>query len=81
MVKVKIWGSLKEATDGEEFLEIEGKNFKEVLDNIKLKYPNLSDQIDRGVSLAIDGRIYKESWFTPIDSDSEVVLMPLMVGG
>ena len=81
MVKVKIWGSLKEATDGEEFLEIEGKNFKEVLDNIKLKYPNLSDQIDRGVSLAIDGRIYKESWFTPIDSNSEVVLMPLMVGG
>ena len=81
MVKVKIWGSLKEATDGEEFLEIEGKNFKEVLDNIKLKYPNLSDQIDRGVSLAIDGKIYKESWFTPIDNDSEVVLMPLMVGG
>ncbi len=81
MVKVKIWGSLKEATDGEEFLEIEGKNFKEILDNIKIKYPNLSDQIDRGVSLAIDGRIYKESWFTPIDNDSEVVLMPLMVGG
>jgi len=81
MVKVKIWGSLKEATDGEEFLEIEGKNFKEILDNIKIKYPNLSDQIDRGVSLAIDGKIYKESWFTPIDSDSEVVLMPLMVGG
>jgi molybdopterin synthase sulfur carrier subunit len=81
MVKVKIWGSLKEATDGEEFLEIEGKNFKEILDNIKIKYPNLSDQIDRGVSLAIDGKIYKESWFTPIDNDSEVVLMPLMVGG
>ena len=81
MVKVKIWGSLKEATDGEEFLEIEGKNFKEILDNIKIKYPNLSDQIDRGVSLAIDGKIYKESWFTPIDDDSEVVLMPLMVGG
>ena len=81
MVKVKIWGSLKEATDGEEILEIEGKNFKEILDNIKIKYPNLSDQIDRGVSLAIDGKIYKESWFTPIDNDSEVVLMPLMVGG
>ena len=81
MVKVKIWGSLKEATYGEEFLEIEGKNFKEILDNIKIKYPNLSDQIDRGVSLAIDGKIYKESWFTPIDNDSEVVLMPLMVGG
>ena len=67
--------------NGEEFLEIEGKNFKEILDNIKIKYPNLSDQIDRGVSLAIDGKIYKESWFTPIDNDSEVVLMPLMVGG
>ena len=27
------------------------------------------------------GLIYKESWFTPIKPNSEVVLMPFMVGG
>jgi len=33
------------------------------------------------VSLALDGRIYREAWFTPIKPDSEVVLMPYMAGG
>jgi sulfur-carrier protein len=41
----------------------------------------MQPQIERGVSLAIDGRIYKEAWFTPISADSEVVLMPFMQGG
>jgi molybdopterin converting factor small subunit len=31
--------------------------------------------------LALDGRIYREAWFTPIRPDSEVVLMPYMAGG
>ena len=52
-----------------------------MIDNISLKYPGLKPQITRGISLAIDGKIYKESWFTPIDEDSEVVLMPYMQGG
>ena len=81
MVMVKIWGSLKDATNGSEYVDVEAKNFKELLDKLKSKYPGLKPQIERGVSLAIDGKIYKESWFTPIKKDSEVVLMPFMVGG
>jgi molybdopterin converting factor small subunit len=80
MVKVKIWGSLVEAT-GSEYVNVEGTNFIELLENLQLKYPGLRPQIQRGVSLAIDGKIYKESWFTPIRKDSEVVLMPFMIGG
>ncbi len=81
MAIVKIWGSLKDATNGLDYVNIEGKNFKELLENLQIKYPKLKPQINRGVSLAIDGKIYKESWFTPIKKDSEVVLMPFMVGG
>ena len=80
MVKVRIWGSLAEIT-GSETVCVDGRNFIEILKNLKLRYPGLQPQIDRGVSLAIDGKIYKESWFTPVYKDSEVVLMPLMVGG
>ncbi len=81
MVKVKIWGSLKDAAGGAEYVIVNGENFKELLDDLKLKYPGLKPQIERGVSLAIDGKIYKESWFTPINETSEVVLMPFMLGG
>ena len=81
MVKVTVWGSLRDATDGEAEVEVEASTFIEVLNGLKAKYPGLTAQIERGVSLSIDGRVYKESWFTPVRADSEVILMPLMVGG
>ena len=81
MVKVKIWGSLKNFAGGSDYISVTGSNFKEVIDNISLQYPGLKPQITRGISLAIDGKIYKEAWFTPINEDSEVVLMPYMQGG
>ena len=81
MVEIVIWGSLRAATDGEATVEVEAKNFKEVLEQLEHRFPGLKPQISRGVSLAIDGVIYRESWFTPVQADSEVVLMPLMVGG
>jgi hypothetical protein len=44
-------------------------------------YPGIQPQIDRGVSISIDGLIYNDAWFTPIKPDSEVVLLPRIVGG
>lgn len=81
MVKVKIWGSLSAFTDGHTQLEVEAGNFKQLLDRLAQDYPGLKPQIERGVSLALDGWIYREAWFTEIKPDSEVVLMPYMTGG
>ena len=81
MVKVRIWGSLRSATNNKEFVVVEAENFKQLLDNLSKKYPKLKPQISRGVSVSIDGLIYKNSWFAPIKQNSEVVLMPYMVGG
>ena len=70
---------IKEVNGGYEIgAAVSGSNFKEVIDNISLKYPSLKPQITRAISLAIDGKIYKESWFAPINEDSEVDLMPYM---
>jgi molybdopterin converting factor small subunit len=81
MVAVKLWGSLRKFTDGNAVVEVEARDFKELLDKLAHEYPGLKPQIERGVSLALDGTIYKEAWFTEIAPDSEVVLMPLMTGG
>lgn len=81
MVHVKIWGSLRHATDGKDEVEVEAANFRQLLDQLSTKYPGLRPQIERGVSLALDGRIYREAWFTEIGPESEVVLMPYMTGG
>ncbi len=81
MVKVTLWGSLRSATGGIDEVEVEATNTREMLDALSEKYPALGEIIEGGVSVAIDGHIYKEAWFTPISEDSEVVLMPFMEGG
>lgn len=81
MVHVKIWGSLRHATDGKDEVEVDAANFRQLLDRLSEDYPGLKPQIERGVSLALDGLIYREAWFTEIGPESEVVLMPYMTGG
>ncbi|MGB0844619.1 MAG: MoaD/ThiS family protein [Alphaproteobacteria bacterium] len=81
MVKVKLWGSLRAFADDQEWVEVEASNFKELLDQLSLKHPKLKPQIKRGVSLAVDGVIYRDAWFTKISSENEVVLLPYIVGG
>lgn len=81
MVRVVIWGSLRRYTDDLAEVSVDGDTTKAVLDALGNAYPGLAPVIEQGVSLAIDGEVFKDAWFTPISPDSEVVLMPLMVGG
>ncbi len=81
MVKVRLWGSLRHGADGQTEVEVEARTFKELLDRLAEAYPGLEPQIRRGVSLSLDGVIYREAWFTEIGPESEVVLMPYMTGG
>ncbi|OSP54410.1 MoaD/ThiS family protein [Pseudoruegeria sp. SK021] len=81
MVAVTLWGSLRPFADGQTVVEVEARTFKEVLDRLAEAYPGLRPQIERGVSMALDGKIYREAWFAEIRPESEVVLMPYMTGG
>ncbi len=81
MVKVLLWGSLRQAAGGAAEVEVEATNFKELLDRLVAAHPGLAPQVRRGVSLSLDGVIYREAWFTEIRPDAEVVLMPYMTGG
>ena len=81
MVKVAIWGSLRAATGGRAEVEVDASNLRELLDRLAETYPGIQPQIDRGVSISIDGLIYNDSWFTPVKPDSEVILLPRIVGG
>lgn len=81
MVQVRIWGSLAAFADDQTQVEIEAKNLRELLDGLAAAYPAMRPQLDRGVSVSIDGKIYTKSWFTPIHEDSEVVLLAQLKGG
>ncbi len=81
MVQVTLFGSIRAHADGKAKVKVEAQTFKELLDRLVEQYPGMKPQIDRGVSVAIDGLVYKEAWFAPIRPDSEVVLLPYMQGG
>jgi len=81
MARVVIFGSLRAFTDGVGEMEIEAATTRALLKKLAERHPALAETIKAGVSLAIDGEVFKEAWFTPVGPDSEVVVMPLMVGG
>ena len=80
MVAVRLWGSLGDLAGAPE-IEIEATNLRELLLGIETDFPALKPQLERGVSVSIDGKIYNDSWATPIAPDSEVVLLTRLVGG
>jgi molybdopterin converting factor small subunit len=81
MVKVVLWGSLKAFAGGSDTVEVEAANVRELLTKLGDSYPGLKPQIDRGLSVSIDGKIYRDAWFQPITPKSEVYLLPRLAGG
>ena len=81
MAKVVVWGSLKPHTGGKASVEIDAENVRDLLARLGESYPGLQPQLKRGVSVSVDGIIFRDGWLQPIRPDSEVVLLPRMVGG
>ena len=81
MVRVKLWGSLRSFVDGAERVEVEVRDFRQLLDGLRAEYLALIQQIDSSVLMALNWVIYRDARFVPISSDSEVVLMPYMESG
>ena len=81
MPRVQIWGSLRAATGGADAVEVEARNIRQMLDRLAEAHPGLAPQIARGVSVSIDGLIYRDGWLQPVPEDAEVVLLPRLAGG
>ena len=81
MVEVKLWGSLRRFANGAEYVDVHARNVKQLLEALSEKHPGLKPELDRGVSVAVDGVIHQNAWFVPVSDECEVVLMPYMEGG
>ena len=81
MVKVVVWGSLKPHTGGRAEIQVDAVNVRDLMDKLGKEFPGLKPQLDRGVSFAIDGTIFRDGWLQPLKPDSEVFLLPRMTGG
>lgn len=81
MVKVILWGGLRDLADGTTELEMEAATIHQVVSRLGTDYPGLQTQLDENVSIAVDGQIYRDSWFVPLEPGAEVFLLPRLAGG
>jgi sulfur-carrier protein len=81
MVEVTLWGSLGAAAGGKNKVEIEAKDIRELFRKLAEQYPALEPWIDRGIAVAIDGTIYRDTWSKELPKGAEIFLLPRLVGG
>ena len=81
MVQVRLGSTLGLAAGGRTEFSVEARNVMQMLEALGESYPELRDVLDRGVAVAIDGRIYRDSWLQKIPPGAQVTLMPKLAGG
>ena len=81
MVEVTLWGSLGAAAGGKNKVEIEAKDIRELFRKLAEQYPGLEPLIDRGIAVAIDGTIYRDTWSKELPKGAEIFLLPRLAGG
>ena len=81
-MEVQLSGTLRDAADGAASISVNAETIRELLRKVVERYPRVQGIMDNeGVSVAIDGEIYRDNWAQLIPSNSEVVLLPRIPGG
>lgn len=81
MAHVRLWGSLARRVGVTGELDVPAKDVQELLQALRDGYPDIAPELDRGVSVSIDGALHSNALFAPIGRDSEVVVLPRISGG
>lgn len=81
MVEVTLWGALAAAAEGNSKVEVEAKNIRELFKMLSERFPGLAPLMDRGIAVAIDGTIYRDTWSKELPKGAEIYLLPRLAGG
>lgn len=81
MATVKLWGSLSRLADGRKEFDIDAPNIDRMLIALGEAAPKLKPILDKGVTVSIDGTLYRLDKFQAVPPDSEVYILPKMAGG
>lgn len=80
-LNVQLAGMLRDAADGAASIELEAATIRELLRKLVERYPKLDEHVQDGVSVSIDGEIYRDRWSEPIPPEAEVFVLPRIPGG
>lgn len=81
MVQVRLGGTLQSYSGGQSAFEIEAATIGQVLAGLGAACPRLKPLLEKGVAVAVDGEIYRDSLLQPVRPDAEVFILPRLAGG
>ena len=81
MLRVKLGGPLMSQAGGITEFDVEASTIRELLAKLSAIYPALKPLLDRGVTVAVNGTVYRGAFLTPIPEGAEVYILPPLVGG
>jgi molybdopterin synthase sulfur carrier subunit len=81
MVKVTLWGGLREFADGHSEFEFSAPTIHKVFLHLIEQYPGLEPELESNVSVAVNGQIYRDSLFVSLDEEAELFILPKLQGG
>ena len=81
MARIVLTGNLQLHTEGVKELELDVNTIRQLMRQLTTRYPGLPADLEDEVAVSIDGTIYQDDWFAEIAPDSEVHLLPKIVGG
>jgi molybdopterin converting factor small subunit len=77
---VEVRGSLGVAGGGWRRQD-QGRGPPELFRKLAEQYPAFEPWIDKGIAVAIDGTIYRDTWSKELPEGAEIFLLPRLAGG
>ncbi|MDP6030450.1 MAG: MoaD/ThiS family protein [Arenicellales bacterium] len=79
--------AMRETAGGSERVRVSGDNVRKIIQELELRYPGLKgrlmkdDLLQKGVAIAVDGKIVHRGLYEPVSQESEIHFFPALGGG
>ncbi len=80
-MKVQLSGTLRGVASGRTEFAVEAGTINQILARLSRDYPELRETIEEGVSVAVDGVVFRGDFSREVSDGSEVILLAPLVGG
>ena len=81
MANVYLWAGASRFIEHDNPLNINGKTVAELFKNLLIRYPNLENIFNEGVSCAVDDKLIFNSSVEVVSENSEVYIFQKISGG
>tara|TARA_Y100000768_G_scaffold93485_2_gene67593 strand:- start:4449 stop:4694 length:246 start_codon:yes stop_codon:yes gene_type:complete len=81
MAQVHFSAGLRDLTGGLAQVEVEATTVRRLVAALEEKFPGLGERLSDASSVAINGEIFTDAEYEPVDSDSEVHFLDIFQGG